>query len=179
MNSEEIWEDFHAALFRFIKARVSNRADAEDILQEVFLKIHTRKEALRDEERLAGWVFRLASNAVSDHFRRLKKPNIGEVAVEGESRPVYAGRSRSTEQEFALCVRPFVEMLDEPYRQALILTEFEGMTLSKAAGRAEISVSGMKSRVQRGRKMLRGHLESCCVVETDCRGQIIDYEPKG
>ncbi len=72
-------------------------------------------------------------------------------------------------------MRPLVDQLPERYRKAVILVELEGYTQVAAAPALGLSVSGTKSRVQRGRRELRHLLTGCCVVGTDHAGAIIDY----
>ena len=72
------------------------------------------------------------------------------------------------------CVAPFVAQLPSPYREAVTLVELEGLTQQAAADVAGISLSGMKSRVQRGRRMLRQQFEDCCALTFDVRGRVVD-----
>jgi RNA polymerase sigma-70 factor (ECF subfamily) len=72
----------------------------------------------------------------------------------------------------------FVAMLPSPYREALTLTELEGLTQKDAARMLGISVSGLKSRVQRGRRQLRSALEACCRIALDARGRVVGCEPR-
>jgi RNA polymerase sigma-70 factor (ECF subfamily) len=75
----------------------------------------------------------------------------------------------------ALSLRELIDELPEPYRQALILTEYQGLSQKQLAGQAGISLSGAKSRVQRAHDRLRDMLLSCCHFELDRRGHIVDY----
>lgn len=174
MSTQAIWDAFHQGLFRFIIARVNNRADAEDILQTVFLKIHHHTGQLQEQERLAGWVFRIASNAITDHHRA-KRKHVGYEPDTAELADVTMDEDETMEI-FSACVRGFVQILDTPYREAIVLTEFEGMTQAEAAKHVGMSVSGMKSRVQRGRQQLKGLIEACCHVDADIHGNIMSYD---
>ena len=77
--------------------------------------------------------------------------------------------------ELALSLRGLVEQLPDPYREALLLTEFQGLSQVELAGRLGLSVSAAKSRVQRARGKLRDMLLACCHIELDRRGRVIDY----
>jgi RNA polymerase sigma-70 factor (ECF subfamily) len=68
--------------------------------------------------------------------------------------------------------------LPEPYRDAVVLTELEGLTQRELANRLGISLSGAKSRVQRGRAQLKQMLDECCTFEFDRRGKVIDCTPR-
>lgn len=169
-----LWENFSDAVWRFARSRVASDADADDVVQDVFVKVLSRSDQLRDDERIAGWIFRIASNAVVDHHRssRVLPQRASHQPVDPPSLEI---------DQFALlaqCVRPFVEALDPTYRDALIMTEFEGLTQAEAAERAGISLSGMKSRVQRGRERLRGSFERCCEITLDSRNAVLDVDPR-
>ena len=169
----QIYKRFHSKLLQFILGRVSNRDAAEDILHEVFLKIHRRIETLRDNEKLESWMFQITRNAIVDHYRSTKQTtNIStafDVAENDDEIP--------PAQRLEPCVREFVEELQEPYREALRLVEFEGMSQKELAEQLGISFSGAKSRVQRARAMLRDMLMRCCHFEFDRFGTILDYHP--
>lgn len=180
MNAEEttetLWTDFSDGLWRFIRARVASDADADDVLQDVFLKVHRRHTELRDTERVAGWLFRIASTSVVDHHRceaRHEAPptELAPSPVEPATLDV------DVEKLLATCIKPFVEQLPPIYRDAVARTELEGLTQQEAADETGISLSGMKSRVQRGRAQLRESLERCCDVTLDSRNRIVEVEP--
>jgi RNA polymerase sigma-70 factor (ECF subfamily) len=71
---EEIWQQLASELRGYIRARVSDHATAEDILQDAFVKIHRKLPTLRAGERLEAWVWRITRNTIADHFRRAR-PN--------------------------------------------------------------------------------------------------------
>ena len=68
-----------------------------------------------------------------------------------------------------------IERLSGEYRQAVILVDLEGLAQHEAAAQLGLSLSGMKSRVQRGRRQLKGMLEACCTIELDQRRGVLDY----
>jgi RNA polymerase sigma-70 factor (ECF subfamily) len=72
---------------------------------------------------------------------------------------------------------PMIRQLPPAYREAITLADLEGVNQAEAAARVGLSVSGMKSRVQRGRKQLKAVLEECCRVHLDRRGTIVAYDP--
>ena len=149
LTTERVWHDLHERLLRFIRARIADEGSAEDILQDVFLKIHARIDTLRDGDRLEGWVFQIVRNAIVDHQRsqriRLPLPEDMVAPEDGEDGEDTAARRLSTS------LRGMVEGLPEPYREALLLTEYGGLTQQELAARVGISLSGAKSRVQRAR----------------------------
>jgi RNA polymerase sigma-70 factor, ECF subfamily len=171
---ETVWNDVASRLRGYVRTRVRDHATAEDILQDVFLKAHTRVGQLRSPEKLEGWLFLIARHAVVDHYRKSKP-------VE-ELPPGLAAETDEPEfecaQELRAAFRRMIEQLPPPYGEALVLTEFKGLTQKQLAEHLRISLSGAKSRVQRGREKLREALLDCCQLEFDRRGKIIDCTPK-
>src|SRR5688572_22576962 len=68
-DAESVWEEFHDRMRAFVARRVGSAADAEDIVQKVFLRIHRTVATLRDRDRLDAWLYQIARNAVVDHYR--------------------------------------------------------------------------------------------------------------
>ncbi|MCP4692129.1 MAG: RNA polymerase sigma factor SigZ [Desulfobacterales bacterium] len=172
--TEAIWVRFNGKLKQFILRRVSDGDIADDILQEVFLKIHSRVDTLKDDARVHGWVYRIARNSIVDHYRKRKiefspPEDLPDAAgsVENEARG-----------QLASGLRDMVAELPEPYREALDLTEFQGFTRGEMARTLGLSVSGAKARVRRGRRMLRDILLDCCHFEFDRYHTVIDYYPR-
>ena len=168
---EQIWNEFAEKLRLFIQKRVSNPAEAEDILQDVFLKIGTRLNQLEDTAKLQGWLYLIARNAVIDHYRKQRETvELPEtLAIEDEPAEL---------EELKVSFRRMIHGLPGPYREAILLTEFDGLSQVELARRLGISVSGAKSRVQRGREQLKEMLLDCCHFEFDRRGRVFDCHPR-
>lgn len=169
-----VWTDVASKLRGYIRARVRDHAAAEDILQDVFLKAHTRIAQLQLPEKLEGWLFLIARNAVADHYRKSRPLEELPADLATETHEPEFERA----EELRAAFRRMIEQLPAPYGEALILTEFKGLTQKQLAVHLGISLSGAKSRVQRGRKKLKETLLACCQLEFDRRGQIIDCTPK-
>ncbi len=170
---ESIWNEFAVRLAQFIRARVSGRATVEDILQDVFGKIQGRLDSLEDPSRLQSWLYSLTRNAIIDHYRTRK-----ETTEVPESLPTEPPSNDMEMEELKAAVRRMISSLPEPYRAALVLTEFEGLTQKEVAERFGLSLSGAKSRVQRGREQLKQLLHERCTFEFDRRGRVIDCAPR-
>jgi RNA polymerase sigma-70 factor (ECF subfamily) len=175
VSATDIWQDFSSRLKSFILGRVRDEHDAEDILQDVFLKVHRNLHNLRDEDKLKVWVYQITRNAVYDYYRQRK------VVVD----PVQQLESWAQDpvpdnvtDEVASCLRPMLDALPEIYREAIVLTEFEGLTQKAMAQKLDLSLPGAKARVQRGRKKLEEMLLGCCHFEFDRRGNILAVQPK-
>jgi RNA polymerase sigma-70 factor (ECF subfamily) len=154
-------------------------ADVDDVLQDVFLRMQRGLEALRDEERFGPWVLRVARSAIADHRRRALRHAPSETPYDRDSDlSSEESDENPVERELATHVAPFVAALPSPYREALTLTELQGLTQKDAAAMIGVSLSTMKSRVQRGRDRLRRLFEECCEIELDARGRVTECEPR-
>ena len=174
------WNELGAKLRPFVVRRVRSAEDCEDVVQEVFLRMLRGLSALRDDERFGPWVYRLARNAIADHHRSARRHPIAEEMNDAEEEPPIdiEEDERKAEQDLAAYVAMFVAMLESPYREALTLTELEGLTQKEAAEMLGVSLSAMKSRVHRGRERLRAMLEDCCSIALDPRGRVMSCEPR-
>ena len=176
------WEQLRGNLRAFIGRRVQNDADVDDLVQRVLLQIVNNIGSLRDSERLHAWVYRTARNAIVDHYRSSsarREITSGDAldlaSTEHAANETPPDDERIALRELAACMTPMMARLPDVYRDALTLTDLEGLNQAEAARRVGVSVSGMKSRVQRGRRHLKTVLEECCRVELDRRGTIVDY----
>ncbi len=178
------WSALAAELRRFVARRVP-AADVDDVVQEILLRVQRGVAGLEDAERFGPWVTRIARNCVADRGRaRVRAPVAVDIdAVDVDAGPPWAAgdddddEQRDVQRGLLACLSGLVAELPGPYRQALVLTELEGLTQERAAHMEGISVSGMKSRVQRGRRMLRALFERCCHTPQDARGRVVACEP--
>ncbi len=173
------YRELEARLRPFVARRVSAPSEVDDVMQDVFLRMQRSLAKLRDEERFGPWVYQIARSAIAEQRRtRARYPLAAPAQVEESAEATEAGDDGAVERAVASYMAPFVAMLPTPYREALTLTELEGVTQKEASELMGVSISGMKSRVQRGREKLRGLLESCCEIALDARGRVIGCEPR-
>ena len=180
-TTETLWDEFHSRLWGFVARRVENPADVDDIVQEVFLRLHQKIDTLEHDDRLHAWVYQITRNIITDYYRAPRRHREGPIvnADALEDSPDDDRADDDVLQEMAGCVAPIINRLPVTQREAITLTELNGMTQLAAAEQLGLSHSGMKSRVQRARKQVKSELLECCQVELDRRGGIIDYEPRG
>lgn len=176
INFESVWEEFSIPLKGFIKKRIDNDQDVEDILQIVFLKIYNNISNLKESNKIQPWIYTITKNAIFDHYRAHKHDlYMGRLSedVLFETQDEVTANS-----EIAQCLKIMIRNLPEKYKQALILTEFENLTQKELALQLGLTVSGAKSRVQRARIMLKVMFLNCCNIEKDYKGNVIDYQQK-
>jgi RNA polymerase sigma-70 factor, ECF subfamily len=187
-DTQQIWLEFGDRLRAFIARRVGSEADAEDILQEVILRIHQHAEGVNRADRLTSWLFQVTRNAIADYYRapvRRERLAGAPPDLEREGQPFMSwaaeghGNPDGAARELATCLRPMVAQLPPLYREAVTLVDLEGLSQQEVAIRAGLSISGMKSRVQRGRRALAQVLHNCCRIELDATGRVRDYQHRG
>lgn len=185
-DTQLIWSQFGERLRAFIARRVDRDADVDDILQEVFLRIHRHAGALQHRERLIPWLFQITRNVIADYYRApvRRRELLAGAPLDLERGSEFAWTlveeddeaSAGAERELAHCLGPMVARLPSRYRDAVTLIDLHGVPQKEAAIRAGLSLSGMKSRVQRGRKALEQLLHDCCQIEVDAGGRVMDYQ---
>lgn len=170
--AEILWREFSAPLRKFLRARTHTEPDADDLLQDVFVRIHKRLPDLREPARLQGWVYRIARNAVIDHYRTRKEHLPLDFELEAEEPE---GRDAI---DLSGSLRKFIAALPPSYREPLVRHEFQGEPLKEVATALGLSLTAAKSRVRRARLMLRQMLDQCCRFEFDQRGRVIEAIPR-
>ena len=171
ISTEQLWGLFSERLKSFLMQRVSDEQVADDLLQETFVRIHQRLDSLEDSQRINSWVFRIARNLVIDYYRSAAR-QAASAADELEDR---AEDNDNLNEIVAGWLPTMITQLPENYRQAVELYEIEGVPQQQIADELGITLSGAKSRVQRGREKLKSILLDCCTLERDRRGNVIGY----
>ena len=174
-TTDAIWTHLSSDLRRFIRRRVSDDHVADDLLQETFMRVHRNIGTLQEEDRLAAWGYQIARNAIHDHYRKVTNSTVAladaESMSDDDQEPQTGCRNITWLDEM-------IRSLPEGYRQAVQLAEIEEQSQQDVADRLGLSLSGAKSRIQRGRSMLKDVLERCCSFELDGRGRVIGCDPK-
>jgi RNA polymerase sigma-70 factor, ECF subfamily len=181
LDTEDVWREFGAQLGAFVRRRVTDPDRAEDVLSEIVLRVHRNIGRVEDREHLIRWLYRITRNAIIDEYRRAERDRTRHDALPADLAEAAADipdeEQPAVLHELAACMRPLLDRLPPEQRRALELTELEGLTQTAAAAREGVSVSGMKSRVQRGRRRLAALLGRCCELTLDARGVPMDYAP--
>jgi RNA polymerase sigma-70 factor (ECF subfamily) len=180
LDPRHLWNGFHGALRSFIARRVANPADAEDALQEVFIRVQRSIGEVEAEDRIDAWLYQITRKVIADHYRSPARRHKADAA-ELDELPAPADEpdeAPAALRSLAKCLRPFVEALPEIYRRALVLTELQGMTQAAAAEELGISLAAMKGRVRRGRALLKQSFLGCCKIDLDVRGGVVDFRPR-
>lgn len=165
------WESFQYELKAFVFRKVKDKAVSEDIVQDVFIKVHHKLPQLKDSEKMASWIYRITLNSVYDYFRtKSAKPILDAIEWESEYNALNAC--------VASYIKRLIVTLPDKYRQAFQLAEIDNVSQVELANRLGISYSGAKTRVQRARQMLKSKVEEVLIIKTDPYGNVLVCEDK-
>lgn len=159
------WNRLHHELVSFVQKKIGEKNTAQDIVQDVFIKIHAKSDQLKDPDRFTGWAFKITRNAIADYFRRQNR-KVDSSLMEWHS------DTHELNECVASCLAVLMGSLPEKYRIALQLTDIEDQTQQELARVLKISHAGARSRVQRARKMLRARMDELFIIQTDTYGNI-------
>ena len=163
------WANTRQELKNFIYRKVKDKEVTEDIVQDVYLKVHFKLGQLKDSDKITGWIYQITRNAITDHFRS-KSKGIPLVELDWESDKHVLNECVSS------CLTEMLDTLPDNYKEALTLAEMENLSQIELANRLNISYSGAKSRVQRARQMLRDKMDEHYLIKTDSYGNVIVCE---
>ena len=171
--TENIWHEYHMKLATFIRSKVTEDV-ADDLLQDVFIKVHARIDSLKEDAKLESWLYQITRNTIIDHYRSKRTT---------EELPDWIEQPQPEEEEvirkeLSSCLEPMVKKLPDKYRKAVQMSEIENKTQQEVAELEGISLSGAKSRVQRGRALLKTMLHDCCQFEINKDNQVVSYEKR-
>lgn len=158
MNTQDIWLEYSSELQSFIQSKVKNNAATEDILQDTFIKIHTKLETLKNPGKLKPWLFSIARNTVFSYF---KNNNFTlEAGMLGEDIDLEA--PKHTEKD---CLAGIIKNLPKKYRDPIFLSDIKGLKQQEVAKELGQTLSTTKSQIQRGRKLIaKGYIDCCGYV---------------
>ncbi|HEY1012455.1 MAG TPA: sigma-70 family RNA polymerase sigma factor [Herpetosiphonaceae bacterium] len=173
---DALWERWRGPLLGWLRGKVGDPHEAEDLLQEVFLRAHRAHATLHAPERATAWLWQIARNVVTDAYRQRREQ---APLPEDLAAPAGAEADTLTVRQLARCVRPLLGRLAPADRAALEQTAFEGMSQQALSAALGLSFSGLKARVQRARGRLQALLLACCAVARDQAGRLSAYRPLG
>lgn len=175
-----IYDSFQPKIFRYL-AKLVNVHEAEDLAQEVFVRVSRGLPDFRGDSQLSTWIYRIATNVAMDRLRspslkqEASKKSVSEEGETFEDRDVWTGEKKPSvdrqliREEMSECVREFIDDLPDNYRTVLVLSEVEGLKNQEIAEILGISIDTVKIRLHRGREKLKKELESGCSFDRDER----------
>jgi len=170
MNTHYIWNNFSENILAFIEKRIKSKEDALDIRQEVFIKVHLKSRQIQDPKKLTSWIYQIARNIINDYYRHYYKERQEEEVWKGQT--VKKEDTKIGEQESFCCLQPFLDELPEKYKIVMLMHYQQGIQQNEIAHKLGISISGIKSRIQRAREILKSKFSECCGYHSGENGQL-------
>lgn len=183
LRFQQVYDEYHAKIIRYL-TRIVGPSEAEDLTQEVFVKVGQSLETFRGESQLSTWIYRIATNAALDRLRHsvrhggeklLPVESIAEIKADAD---IQTGELKaSTEQrlirsEMNGCIREIIQTLPEQYRSVIVLGELEGLKDGEIAEILGVTLQAAKVRLHRARAKLRKELAAACVFYRDERNEL-------
>ncbi|WP_179352778.1 RNA polymerase sigma factor SigZ [Winogradskyella vidalii] len=166
MTTKNVWDTYADDLRRFILSKVKDVAVAEDILQDTFIKVHTKLQTLKDEDKLKSWLFSVARYSVLDYFRTNKQElPVEQIDIEADPEPM-----EHSEQD---CLRGIIKNLPKKYRDPLFLSDIKGLKQQEVANQLDLSLPTVKSQIQRARKQIAQGFMDCCGFKMNEEGHLV------
>ncbi|MDP4178753.1 MAG: RNA polymerase sigma factor SigZ [Bacillota bacterium] len=174
---EKLWTLYQNRLLEYIMDKVQNKYDAEDIFQEVFIKVNQSFYNISDKSSIQSYIYKAAKNTIIDYYRKKREIPIG---IEGDISEEFISNelSDNISKEMAYCLRNILNDLPEKYQKPIKLYDIDGKKHKEVSKQLMISISGSKTRIQRGRQKLKKMLFKCCDFEFDAMGNVINYKKK-
>ncbi|MBI3583201.1 MAG: RNA polymerase sigma factor [Nitrospinae bacterium] len=178
-----LFKEYESKIYNFIYRMTQNDADAEELTQEVFIKVWDGLDEFRSDSSVGTWIHRIASNVCFDFFRK-NKQNDRHEPLEMKDEYLYDAKLPSVEdtvykENMAECIRKYIMGLPEDYRAVILLHDIEGFKNSDIADMLGISLDTVKIRLHRARGRLREVLSKECQVLYDKNGDIYCEPKKG
>jgi RNA polymerase sigma-70 factor (ECF subfamily) len=166
MTTHQVWKSYSEDLKRFIISKVKNNTIADDILQDTFIKIHTKLHTLNDVTKIKPWCFTVARNSILDYWKSINQTF--EIAnFEAETEIV---ENSHTEQD---CLKAILKNLPKKYRDPLFLSDIKGLKQQEVADQLQQTLSTTKSQIQRARKLIAQGFMDCCGFVMNTEGNLM------
>jgi len=173
MEVTTIYKQFNSELLGYVRSKVRSKEDAEDILQNVFIRISSNVDKLTDGLKLKNWIFTITRNAIIDYYR--VNANKRKIAVSTEiDENILDTEDPDPTKGLDQCMNTMIQLLPEEYRDIIMDSEIKGVKQKDLAEKYHIPYPSMRSRVQRGRERLKQLFYNCCHIETDNLGNIVE-----
>ena len=166
MTTNQVWTKYADDVKFFILSKVKNITIAEDLLQDTFIKIHTKLHTLKDITKLKPWIFTIARNSMMDYFKSTNQ-TFELASFETETT---IEENTHTEKD---CLRGILQSLPKKYRDPLFLSDIKGLKQQKVADTLKQSLPTTKSQIQRARKLIAKGFMDCCGFVLNEEGKLV------
>ncbi|TYA76953.1 sigma-70 family RNA polymerase sigma factor, partial [Seonamhaeicola marinus] len=166
MKTKDVWNTYADAIKYFIVSKVNDAVVADDLLQETFIKVHTKLNTLKDEDKLKSWIFSIARYTVLDYFR--SKKIVYETTDDD-----FVFEDQKLEHTKADCLRGIIKSLPKKYRDPLFLSDIQGLKQAQVSKQLQLPLPTVKSQIQRARKLIAQGFMDCCDFKVNENGYLV------
>ena len=166
MTTKQVWTSYSKDLKRFIISKVKSTEIADDILQDTFIKIHTKLHTLKDITKLKPWCFTVARNSILNYWKSANKT----FELANFEKETTISTNLHTEQD---CLKAILKNLPKKYRDPLFLYDIKGLKQQEVANLLNQNLSTTKSQIQRARKLIAKGFIDCCGFELNKEGNLV------
>tara|TARA_R110000850_G_scaffold150497_1_gene273219 strand:+ start:128495 stop:129091 length:597 start_codon:yes stop_codon:yes gene_type:complete len=168
-----LWQEHKNELKNYIFKRVKDESLTDEILQEVLIKVYNFCISKSGVKNLRSWLFQIAQNTIIDYYRKQSKITVKEEFVDATEEDENLAFKEAVDY-----IKPMLAFLPEKYALPLKLSDIDNVKQSDIAKKLNLSLTATKSRIQRGRQLLKAEFITCCHFETDATGNIISFDIK-
>lgn len=168
MTTQQVWNTYSLDVRKFIMSKVKDISATDDVLQDTFIKVHTKLHTLKDLNKLKPWVFTIARNSIMDYFK-LSKKTVHELDLEIPTEEV----SMDNEHTEKDCLNGIIINLPKKYRDPLFLADIKGLKQQQVADQLKQTLPTTKSQIQRARKLIAKGFMDCCGFELNEQGKLV------
>ena len=165
-TTKDIWTLYADDIKYFMLSKVKDVNIADDLLQDTFIKVHTKVSTLKDDDKLKSWLFSIAKYTVMDYFRQ--REIVYEMTDED-----FIFEDQKLDHTVLDCLRGIVKRLPKKYRDPLFLSDIKGMKQAEVANQLHLPLATVKSQIQRGRKMIAQGFIDCCDFKVNDKGYLV------
>ena len=166
MNTQNLWTLYADDLKHFIISKVKDPVIADDLLQESFIKVHTKLHMLKDDSKVKAWMYSIARHTVMDYFRNNNITNeLTEEDIIFEEQ-----QSEHTKED---CLHGIIKSLPKKYREPLFLADIKGLKQAEISEQLHLPLPTVKSQIQRARKLIAQGFMDCCDFKMNEDGYLI------
>jgi RNA polymerase sigma-70 factor, ECF subfamily len=183
LSFQQIYDEFKPRILHYLTS-MSGESEAEDLTQEVFVKVNQAMEGFRGDAQLSTWIYKIATNVAMDRYRRGYGREDRGIPIEGDitervaDQNSWTGEETVTSEERVIrremngCIREVIDTLPDVYRVVIVLSEIENLKDYEIASVLGISLQATKIRLHRARTKLKEMLSSACVFYRDHRNEL-------
>lgn len=166
MTTKAVWDLYAVDIKRFIFSKVKDDVVTDDLLQDTFIKVHTKLHTLKDDAKLKPWLFSVARYTILDFFKTSKQT----IELDDFQEEIDLQSPEHTEKD---CLRGILVNLPKKYRDPIFLYDIMGLKQKEIADRLQLPLPTVKSQIQRGRRQIAKGFMDCCGYSMNKKGYLV------